>query len=68
MPESAGVTAKRVKVAVPSPLGFCCWRGAECPSLCRKIVPPYSWLPHWMVTLVPVSTRSLGIREMLGGG
>ena len=68
MPESAGVTPKRVKVAVPPPLGSWCWIGAECPSLCRKMVPPYCWFQHWMVMLVSIFTYSLGLREMPGGG
>ena len=68
MPESACVTPKRVKVAEPLPLGFWCRIGAECPSLCRKMVPLFSWLLHQMVTLVPVPTLLPELMEILGGG
>ena len=65
MPLSAGVTPKRVKIAVPTALGFWCWIGAGCPTLCRKKVTPWFLFQQRLVTLVPISTCFL--REMLGG-
>ena len=68
MPESAGVTLKRVKVPMLPALSFWRWTGAECPSLCRKKATPEMLFQQRMVTLVPISTYSSGLREMPGGG